>query len=515
MSVSNGNVRFLLLIGCLIFWPRAQAAIQADPFPIVASDGSTLGYVHAFSPEVAANPLHQVQPVVYLPGFDIDLAALISDEGGSLTGTRGSGLRLARQLVLEGSTAPHSANAQFIEYLVDEQGHTVYVVEYADADAGIEVNAEAVRVLLTHPDLPIRSRYQSDGVRAVVIGWSMGGLIGRYALAALEQEMQDHYSAIYLSFDAPHQGAYLPLSLEAFVGLMQEVIDNNGSAAALSEFKQLLAGASSKYNSVSAKQLLSVHIGRDNSALFSATLARRYNQIMNEPATKAAHVDFYAIRDKLQLMGDYPAYVRNVALSNGNAQGNRLPLPSPRNSNELIRLTASVPLSRRYQLKLMEIRLREDTSQRARSNCSIDFYFQTTACPALMMPPLLANASTNPGSYNTVVSRLTDAFGNQQALRQEWQNLGYTIEFESRVPSGEGAATFISSQSALDIRSPELQLPAESLSQYTPFDAVYLNPSANQPHNSVSNAMAATMANEIQQNRLQKISEQVLPAMLF
>ena len=45
----------------------------------------------------------------------------------------------------------------------------------------------------------------------IVIGPSMGGLISRYALNYMESQNIDHDTRLYISFDAPHTGANVPI----------------------------------------------------------------------------------------------------------------------------------------------------------------------------------------------------------------------------------------------------------------------------------------------------------------
>ncbi|MFY0484107.1 hypothetical protein ACI6PS_16030, partial [Flavobacterium sp. PLA-1-15] len=47
----------------------------------------------------------------------------------------------------------------------------------------------------------------------VVLGQSMGGLIARYALRDMENTGLNHHTSLYISHDAPHQGAHLPLGM--------------------------------------------------------------------------------------------------------------------------------------------------------------------------------------------------------------------------------------------------------------------------------------------------------------
>lgn len=48
----------------------------------------------------------------------------------------------------------------------------------------------------------------------VIIGPSMGGLISRYALTYMEQNALNHDTRLWISFDSPHYGANVPVSLQ-------------------------------------------------------------------------------------------------------------------------------------------------------------------------------------------------------------------------------------------------------------------------------------------------------------
>ncbi|WP_040279308.1 T9SS type A sorting domain-containing protein [Psychroserpens damuponensis] len=51
---------------------------------------------------------------------------------------------------------------------------------------------------------------KTGNAQNVVLGQSMGGLIARYALRDMENNSEDHDTNLYISHDAPHQGAHLP-----------------------------------------------------------------------------------------------------------------------------------------------------------------------------------------------------------------------------------------------------------------------------------------------------------------
>ncbi|MDH6229250.1 hypothetical protein [Streptomyces sp. MJP52] len=90
------------------------------------------------------------------------------------------------------------------------QGRDVILVGYEERSASILANAEAVMaaVMLTHA--------QTGGTSLTVGGFSMGGLVTRYALAKLEQLGHEHHTDLYFSYDTPHRGAVVPIALQAF-----------------------------------------------------------------------------------------------------------------------------------------------------------------------------------------------------------------------------------------------------------------------------------------------------------
>ncbi|MGY0426674.1 MAG: alpha/beta fold hydrolase, partial [Polaribacter sp.] len=97
--------------------------------------------------------------------------------------------------------------------------HPVYKSNGKEIDGGsdyIERNAFTFISLLRY----IKS-IQQGNEKAVVIGPSMGGLITRYALAYMEKEYAktglekwNHNTRLWVSFDAPHQGANIPIGVQ-------------------------------------------------------------------------------------------------------------------------------------------------------------------------------------------------------------------------------------------------------------------------------------------------------------
>jgi len=122
-----------------------------------------------------------------------------------------------------------------------------------------------------------------------VVGPSMGGLVCRYALTYMENHGMNHNANLYFSFDAPHQGANLPLGLQYLLNFYKDI----DASIAL-----MLAAL----NKPAAKQMLVYHY--------------------TDPVSTTAGHDalFDSFYSELNSMG-YPQNVRNVAMSNGRADG--------------------------------------------------------------------------------------------------------------------------------------------------------------------------------------------------
>jgi len=114
-----------------------------------------------------------------------------------------------------------------------DNGYDLVVVGLDDGMIPIEHNAgvlvDCIKQARDHTDRPL-----------VVGGLSMGGLIGRYALAQMESLGQTHGTRVYLSIDAPHRGTYTSLGVQWFVQWLVPV------APALRGFQRLLNAPSNQ-----------------------------------------------------------------------------------------------------------------------------------------------------------------------------------------------------------------------------------------------------------------------------
>ncbi len=157
----------------------------------------------------------------------------------------------------------------------------------------------------------------------VVLGPSMGGLIARYALAYMEQEGLPHETRLYLSFDSPHRGANIPISLQYLINYFA-VVGGDPIAQATVDFV---------LNSTAAKQMLIDHLS--GHLLAGSDLEQDPNLLL--PAGAPNFRDEF--QQELDALG-FPQNVRNVTMINGDIDGTTIGSPGMEVVNTSIEVDA-------------------------------------------------------------------------------------------------------------------------------------------------------------------------------
>jgi hypothetical protein len=215
-------------------------------------------------------------------------------------------------------------NAKLANELRDK-GHDVIVLIFSTVGAPLQGNAFVYMRALQM----IRDRLAQPGDEITAAGGSMGGLIARFALAYAEQHSQGMGNVTrMITFDSPHVGANVPLSVQATA----RFFDNRAPATV------------ALLNYDCAKQMLMHQYWRVGG---------------EEDLTKAPYKDFYADLKKLAKNG-YPTGPKKYAVSNG-ARGGGVLVPP-----EVIALTADRKwgIDIHYDAKLLSMPCRGQAIQR-------------------------------------------------------------------------------------------------------------------------------------------------------
>ncbi|WP_329167164.1 hypothetical protein OHB49_43780 (plasmid) [Streptomyces sp. NBC_01717] len=169
-----------------------------------------------------------------------------------------------------------------------QRGRDVILLGFNERSASILDNAQAAEAAIMRA-----ISEQLGDARLVVGGFSMGGIVTRYALAKLETHGVNHRTGLYFSYDSPHHGASIPLGVQAF-----------------SHFVPLPNAFAKQMNSPAARQMLWRHYDKDTGKICIA----------------AERSEFLAALDRV---GRWPQIPRTIGVANGRADGVGLPNLKP------------------------------------------------------------------------------------------------------------------------------------------------------------------------------------------
>lgn len=103
--------------------------------------------------------------------------------------------------------APNS----FLKMLRKDFGYDLVYVDWKSSGEYIQANAYTLISVINW--INEQKAISNSKEKNTIIGHSMGGLIIRYALKTMEDRNIKHQTQTYISYDAPHLGAYVPLGV--------------------------------------------------------------------------------------------------------------------------------------------------------------------------------------------------------------------------------------------------------------------------------------------------------------
>ncbi|MET8449010.1 hypothetical protein [Streptomyces sp. NPDC005209] len=165
------------------------------------------------------------------------------------------------------------------------RGRDVILLGFEERSASILDNAQAAYACI------MRTLSEQLGDAGMTVGgFSMGGMVTRYALAQMETQRMDHRTRLYFSYDSPHRGAVIPVGLQAF-----------------SHFIPVANDFARQMNSPAARQML----------------WRHYDPKSGEIGIAPERTEFL---QRLADVGNWPRVPRILALANGRGDGTGLPI---------------------------------------------------------------------------------------------------------------------------------------------------------------------------------------------
>jgi len=210
---------------------------------------------------------------------------------------------------INGLYASLTFDAQNLADILRTEGYDIvvlnapqYTTDGKDIDGGADYIQRNAMVLIEL--IEVLNDQKVGDEELVILGPSMGGLIARYGLAFMETNSLDPETRLYISFDSPHRGANIPISLQYLINYFAQEV---GDPTALALVEQVL-------NSPAAKEMLIDHL---LGHLFPGS------PIDPDP-TKLLPFGAPDFRDAFQQELDnlgFPQNVRNVTMINGAGDG--------------------------------------------------------------------------------------------------------------------------------------------------------------------------------------------------
>ena len=144
----------------------------------------------------------------------------------------------------------------------------------------------------------------------VVIGPSMGGLVARYALNYMESIGVDHETRLYISFDAPHAGANVPIGFQHMFNYLAYGLDTWVGDFSVEALRPVI---DRMLKSPAARQMLWDQ--------FEPHLINGGPEFNNGSALPQPHPFFNTFYDAIDTVYsfEYPQNTRNVSIINGSS----------------------------------------------------------------------------------------------------------------------------------------------------------------------------------------------------
>lgn len=178
------------------------------------------------------------------------------------------------------------------------RGYDLIVLNFDNGGDYIQRNAfllvELIKQINQYKALP--------NEKNVVVGYSMGGLVSRYALTYMEQNNMNHATRLFISYDSPQQGANIAMGVQSLL---------MGIRSSLGVFSLLVPELQDRYFELTcpaAKQMLIYH---DNGI----------NGNPGDVVKLPEHINFFNELRNLNSCNGYPKLSRNVAITLGSCTG--------------------------------------------------------------------------------------------------------------------------------------------------------------------------------------------------
>ncbi|MDR6968232.1 pimeloyl-ACP methyl ester carboxylesterase [Flavobacterium arsenatis] len=254
-------------------------------------------------------PAHNGQirkPFIVAEGFDPGSVTEPETEGGE---------RSLNNFLNDQGDLPNSGDLRDLLLFDNTQEYDIIYIDWQNGMHNIKHNSEVLRNVIKWVNA---KKLQAGSTEPnVLIGQSMGGLIGRYTLAKMEKDYnEDHDVRLFIAHDSPMQGANTPVSTQYF---SRHIYDEYTSAPLLYGFMENVIPSILNFVDLMLSTNLAVKFpSLDDILTIQDTPAAmqmnyHYVDLASDPTT-AVHSVW---QNEFDAMG-YPEESINIAISNGN-----------------------------------------------------------------------------------------------------------------------------------------------------------------------------------------------------
>ena len=292
-----------------------------------------------------------------------------------------------------------------------------------------------------------------------LVGFSMGGLVARYALAYMEQNNIPHDTDLFVSVDAPHKGAVVPIGFQETVDLLDDL-----------------------------------RIYRDPDVILKSPAARQllvHHYLANSKPPEGApnfHDRFY---NDLNALG-FPQQTRNIAVVNGVATGTAINSSGQIYADAELETWLLFPIGVRTKAKLMYTPNRGQTADALNFKLQLKLLIiritifkrirQATTLTAL------GSYENTPGGFYNIEKLTRDFLGMDNEFNPLDDDLLEALVLEIKAKLNNANFSFIPVKSSLAYSGSNQDLYEDFSGRDlvcdgdTPFDSYFTSTTGNQEH---------------------------------
>jgi hypothetical protein len=245
------------------------------------------------------------RPVIFVEGVDFDDDKVYDPQNGKLIRSGGFGwdnVTMGISEIIDDEHEDSWDNTQRMPIFVEElytKGYDLILLDFDDGADYMQKNADVLIQMIRR--INADKRTISGCLPSIVVAASMGGQVAKYALAKMEKDGENHDTQMYCSFDSPHKGASIPLSIQGFAWFLSHYGSDPSGRDGNKDFWE------KRLSRPAAQQLLVHHLSQI--------------EFPNGVAPCNLRTLWLTELESLNAFKGYPQKTVNIAASNGSALG--------------------------------------------------------------------------------------------------------------------------------------------------------------------------------------------------